>query len=102
MRRMSSASLSRRRAGTRQETATGTGGGDRQRRLSVWRSAIRLLDRGTTAGGESADYDGTNQRGLYFGVENFLQQVSAIDKDQPVARPITLEEIIGYETAQPR
>jgi putative ABC transport system permease protein len=30
------------------------------------------------------------------------QQVHAIDREQPVGRPITLEEILGFEIAQPR
>jgi len=30
------------------------------------------------------------------------QQVQAIDKDQPVSRPLTLEEALGSETVQPR
>ncbi len=30
------------------------------------------------------------------------QQVQAIDKDQPVSRPLTLEEALGFETVQPR
>jgi putative ABC transport system permease protein len=30
------------------------------------------------------------------------QQVSEVDKDQPISRPITLEEVLGYETVQPR
>jgi putative ABC transport system permease protein len=30
------------------------------------------------------------------------QAVQAIDKDQPVSRPITLEEVLGFETIQPR
>ena len=30
------------------------------------------------------------------------QQVRAVDKDQPLNRPITLEEILGFETVQPR
>jgi len=30
------------------------------------------------------------------------QAVQAVDKDQPVARPLTLEEVMGTETAQPR
>src|SRR5207253_1720462 len=30
------------------------------------------------------------------------QQVQALDKDQPLARPITLEEVLGFETVQPR
>ena len=30
------------------------------------------------------------------------QQVSALDKDQPVSRPITLQDILGQETVQPR
>ena len=30
------------------------------------------------------------------------QQVQAVDKDQPVVRPLTLEEVMGTETAQPR
>jgi putative ABC transport system permease protein len=29
-------------------------------------------------------------------------QVQAVDREQPVARPITLEEVLGYETVQPR
>jgi putative ABC transport system permease protein len=28
--------------------------------------------------------------------------VQAVDRDQPVARPITLEEVLGFETVQPR
>ncbi len=30
------------------------------------------------------------------------RQVQAVDRDQPVARPITLEEVLGFETVQPR
>ena len=30
------------------------------------------------------------------------REVSAIDKSQPVARPVTVEEILGFETMQPR
>jgi putative ABC transport system permease protein len=30
------------------------------------------------------------------------QQVREVDKDQPVNRPITLEEVLGFETVQPR
>ncbi|HEV3200914.1 MAG TPA: ABC transporter permease [Bryobacteraceae bacterium] len=30
------------------------------------------------------------------------QQVQAVDKDQPVSRPLTLEEALGFETVQPR
>ena len=30
------------------------------------------------------------------------QQVQAIDKDQPLSRPLTLEEVLGSETVQPR
>ena len=30
------------------------------------------------------------------------QQVQAIDKDQPLGRPLTLEEVLGTETVQPR
>jgi putative ABC transport system permease protein len=30
------------------------------------------------------------------------RQVSALDKDQPVSRPITLQDILGQETVQPR
>ena len=30
------------------------------------------------------------------------QQVLQVDKDQPLNRPITLEEILGFETVQPR
>ncbi len=29
-------------------------------------------------------------------------QVRAVDKDQPLGRPITLEEVLGFETVQPR
>jgi putative ABC transport system permease protein len=30
------------------------------------------------------------------------EQVRSVDKDQPLGRPITLEEILGFETVQPR
>jgi putative ABC transport system permease protein len=30
------------------------------------------------------------------------QQVREVDKDQPISRPITLEEVLGFETVQPR
>ncbi len=30
------------------------------------------------------------------------QQVQSIDKDQPLGRPLTLEEILGFDTVQPR
>jgi putative ABC transport system permease protein len=30
------------------------------------------------------------------------QQVLGLDKDQPLSRPITLEEVLGFETVQPR
>jgi putative ABC transport system permease protein len=30
------------------------------------------------------------------------QQVQAIDKDQPVGRPITMKEVVGFDTVQPR
>ena len=30
------------------------------------------------------------------------REVQAVDRDQPVARPITLEEVLGFETVQPR
>jgi len=30
------------------------------------------------------------------------QEVRAIDKDQPLSRPITLQEVLGFETVQPR
>src|ERR1041385_8909280 len=30
------------------------------------------------------------------------QEVRAIDKDQPLSRPITLQEALGFETVQPR
>jgi putative ABC transport system permease protein len=30
------------------------------------------------------------------------QQVLQVDKDQPLSRPITLQEIVGFETVQPR
>src|SRR5437899_9232305 len=30
------------------------------------------------------------------------QEVRAIDKDQPLNRPITLQEVLGFETVQPR
>jgi putative ABC transport system permease protein len=30
------------------------------------------------------------------------QSVRAIDKDQPLTRPITLQEVLGFETVQPR
>ena len=30
------------------------------------------------------------------------REVQAIDKDQPLARPITLEQVLGFETVQPR
>src|SRR6202011_242060 len=30
------------------------------------------------------------------------QQVRAIDKDQPLNRPITLQDVLGFETMQPR
>jgi putative ABC transport system permease protein len=30
------------------------------------------------------------------------QQVREVDKDQPVGRPITLQEVLGFETVQPR
>ena len=29
-------------------------------------------------------------------------EVRALDKDQPLSRPITMEEVLGFETAQPR
>ena len=29
-------------------------------------------------------------------------EVLAVDKDQPLSRPITMEEVLGFETAQPR
>jgi putative ABC transport system permease protein len=32
----------------------------------------------------------------------FRQVVQTIDKDQPVSKPITLEEVLGFETVQPR
>src|SRR6185295_19119286 len=30
------------------------------------------------------------------------QQVRSIDKDQPLSRPITMQEVLGFETVQPR
>ena len=30
------------------------------------------------------------------------EQVRAIDKDQPVSRPITMQEVLGFQTVQPR
>jgi putative ABC transport system permease protein len=30
------------------------------------------------------------------------QEVRTVDKDQPVARPLTMEEVVGFETVQPR
>ena len=30
------------------------------------------------------------------------EQVRSVDKDQPLGRPITLEEVLGFETVQPR
>jgi len=30
------------------------------------------------------------------------EQVRAVDRDQPLGRPITLEEVLGFETVQPR
>ena len=30
------------------------------------------------------------------------EQVRAVDKDQPVSRPITMEEVLGFQTVQPR
>jgi putative ABC transport system permease protein len=30
------------------------------------------------------------------------QQIREVDKDQPLSRPITLQEIVGFETVQPR